>query len=207
LLASVRLHIDHPPLPGIIGTRRGHHRVCPRLHAHHIVIPPDCHRVAPPALIHRQPTMVESHLAVLPDGPRELAEASGPPQAQRVEGPAVGLPQHDLRGESRDAAVGLLACRRPRAPQRIIPHTVGVPLRHLLALGAPHDRGIEPAARDGQAAFGALVPRMALRGRRPLASELAETRGARHTHRPLLTDHGLRGTPRRQRVPQDGEET
>jgi hypothetical protein len=75
LLASGSLNIYDPPLPGIIETRIRHHDVLSLLHAHHLVIYPDLHRVAPQALIHREAKVVEPHLAVLPDGPRELAEA------------------------------------------------------------------------------------------------------------------------------------
>jgi hypothetical protein len=75
LLASVSLNIYAPPLPGIIETRRRHHDVLPLLNAHHIVIYPDLHRVAPQALLHIETKVVEPNLAVLPDGPRESAEA------------------------------------------------------------------------------------------------------------------------------------
>jgi hypothetical protein len=63
------------------------------------------------------------------------------------------------------------------APKLIILHKLGVPLIHLLALGAPHDIGIEHAALDGKAAFRPILPGMPLRRRRPLDIELAETGG------------------------------
>jgi hypothetical protein len=207
LLAPMRMHISNPPLPGIIETRIRHHDLLSRLTPHHIVIHPDLHCVAPQALIHIEAKVMEPHLAILPDGTRELAKASGPPQAHQVEDPALGLPQHDLWGARIDAALGILACMRPMAPKLIIPHTLGVPVIHLLALGTPHDRGIEHAALDGTATFRPIVPGMALRGRRPLESQLAETGGSRHTHRPMITDDGLRGAPLRERVPKDVEDT
>jgi hypothetical protein len=74
-LAPVRIHIDNPPRPGILATRLRHHALLPLLNPHPIVIHPDLHRGAPHALIHLEATMVEPNLAMLPDGPRELAEA------------------------------------------------------------------------------------------------------------------------------------
>jgi hypothetical protein len=62
-------------------------------------------------------------------------------------------------------------------PKLIIPHTLGMPLLDLLTLCAADDRRIEHAALDRKAAFRALVPGMALCGRRPLDIQLAETGG------------------------------
>jgi hypothetical protein len=151
--------------------------------------------------------MVEPNLAILPDGACQLAEAYGPPQAEGIERTPPRLPEHDLRGEIIDAPLGVLAFMRPMAPKLIIPHKLGMLLIHLLALGAPHDRGIEHAALDRKAAFRPIVPGMALRRWGPLDSELAETGGERHTHRPMIADDSLRGTPLRQRVPKDVEDT
>ena len=75
MLAAVSLHIYDPPLPGIIATRIRHHDLLPLLDAHHIIIYPDFHRVAPQALIHIEAKVMEPNLAVLSDGSRELAEA------------------------------------------------------------------------------------------------------------------------------------
>jgi hypothetical protein len=61
------------------------------------------------------------------------------------------------------------------APKLIIPHNLGRPLRHLLALGATHDRGIEHPALDGKATFRPILPGMALRRRGPRDIELVET--------------------------------
>jgi hypothetical protein len=61
------------------------------------------------------------------------------------------------------------------APKLIIPHKLGMPVIHLLAVRAAHDIGIEHATLDGKAAFRAILPGMALCRRRPLDIELAET--------------------------------
>src|SRR5262249_10890450 len=151
------IDFDDPPLPWIIDTGIRHHRLLPVLNPHHIVIHPDLHRVAPQAWIHIETKVVEANLAILPDGTRELAEAYGPPKVHGIEGSALGLPQHDLWGEIIDAALGILAFMRPMAPKLIIPHKLGMPLIHLLALGAAHDIGIEHAALDGKAAFRAIL--------------------------------------------------
>ena len=86
-----------------------------------------------------------ANLAVRADSARELAQPSGPPQAQGGERPALGLPEADLRGTRGDAAGRILAFMCPMAPQLLIPHTLGMSLLHRLALGTPHDRGIELA--------------------------------------------------------------
>jgi hypothetical protein len=63
------------------------------------------------------------------------------------------------------------------APKLVILHKLGMPVMHLLALGAPHDRGIEHPALDRTAAFRTILPGLALRRRCPLDIQLAETRG------------------------------
>ena len=74
LLTATRVHCGDAALPRVIDTRIRHHDVLPLLNAHHIVIHPDLHRVAPQALIDIEAKIVEPNLAVLPDGPRQLAQ-------------------------------------------------------------------------------------------------------------------------------------
>ena len=113
---------------------------------------------------------------------------------------------HAESGAIGDAAVRILAFMRPMAPQLIIPHQLGVPVRHLFAVRAAHDIGIAYATLAGKAACRPIVPGMALRRRRPLDIQLAETGRERHKHCPMITDDGLRGAPLRQRLPKDLED-
>ena len=87
------------------------------------------------------------------------------------------LPEYDFWGEIINAALGILAFMRPMAPKLIIPHKLGMPLIDLLTLRAADDIRIEHAALDRKAAFRTILPRMALRGWRPLDIQLAETGG------------------------------
>src|SRR5262245_21381039 len=75
LLAPTGIYVCNPSPSWIIHTRIGHHHVLSLLNAHHIVIHPDLHPVAPQALIHIEAKIVEPNLAILSDGPRQLAEA------------------------------------------------------------------------------------------------------------------------------------
>ena len=71
---------------------------------------------------------------------------------------------------------GILAFMRPMPPKLIIPHKLSMPVIYLFAFRAADDIGIEHAALDRKAAFRAILPGMALRGRRPLDLQLAEGR-------------------------------
>jgi hypothetical protein len=75
LLAPPGIDIYDPALSWIIHTRIGHHYLLSLLNPHHIVIHPDLHPVAPQALIDIEAKIVEPNLTILPDGPRQLAEA------------------------------------------------------------------------------------------------------------------------------------
>src|SRR5262252_696572 len=75
LLAPAGINGDDSPLPWIIDTGIGHHRLLPLLDAHHVVIHPDFYRVAPQALIDIDAKVIQPHVAMLPDRARHLAEA------------------------------------------------------------------------------------------------------------------------------------
>src|SRR5262252_3345567 len=75
LLAPAGVDSDDPPLPRIIDTGIGHHRLRSLLYAYHIVIHPDRYRVAPQALIDIDAKVVQPNVAILPDRARHLAEA------------------------------------------------------------------------------------------------------------------------------------
>src|SRR5262245_56978270 len=67
LWASAGIKGDDPPLPWIIDTGRGHHRLLPLLNAHHVVISPDCDRVAPQALSDIDAKVVQPKVAMRSD--------------------------------------------------------------------------------------------------------------------------------------------
>jgi hypothetical protein len=74
LLTATRVHRGDSALPRVIDTRIRHDGLLPLLDAHHIVIHPDLHCVAPQGLIDIEAKIVESNLAILPDGARQLAQ-------------------------------------------------------------------------------------------------------------------------------------
>src|SRR5215471_420327 len=74
-LPSSRVDLCDPPLPRIIHTRIGHHHLLRLLNAEQVVIHPYFHPLAPPSRVHIETEVVEPHLAILPDGARQLAEA------------------------------------------------------------------------------------------------------------------------------------
>jgi len=151
--------------------------------------------------------MGEPPLAGRPDGAGQLAQPSGPPPAAGRERTPPRLPAPALRGERSDAPLGVRALRRPLAPQLLIPPTLGMPLLHLRARGAPHDSGSAPPALAGPAACRPMVPGRALRRRGPREIARAAPGGSRPHHRSLSAADRCRGTPRRQRVPQAREAT
>ena len=98
--------------------------------------------------------MGEPPLAGRPDGAGQLAQPSGPPPAAGRERTPPRLPAPALRGERSDAPLGVRALRRPLAPQLLIPPTLGMPLLHLRARGAPdmvRAEGSRPCATPARA--------------------------------------------------------
>ena len=75
LAAPGRVDFRYPSLVRRIDTRIGHHELLRLLAPPHIVLHEDLNGVSPQSLIDIQTKVMEPNLPILPDGPRELAEA------------------------------------------------------------------------------------------------------------------------------------
>lgn len=206
LLAPVGVHLCDPALRRMIATRVGHDELLGLLNAEHIIVDQDLDGLSLQALIHIQSKVVEPHLAIVPDSPRQLAETEGPSHVEGIEDPSGGLPQDDLGGEIRDPALGIVAFMRPMSPKLIVLHQLGVLLIPALTVRASDNRCIQHATFDSEAALGEVLPGMPLRDRGPRDPQLAETWGERRTHCRMVADHFLRGPPLAQGVPKDLEQ-
>jgi hypothetical protein len=76
-------------------------------------------------------------------------------------------------------------------------------LIHVLPLRTTNEVRIQHPALDGKPAFGQVVPRVALRDRRPLDRERFKTGRQRPEHCPLITADALRGPPSGNRLAED----
>ncbi len=202
-LTTLAINRGDPPPYGVIDTRIGHQEVVSLLDAQRLIIDQHLNSLPPEPPIDIEAEVVHPNLPILAHCSGALTEPEDALETGGLDGPPMRLAQDDLWRHIEDTPLRVGTLMGPVAPKLVVGHEPRMLLIHVLPLRTTDDVRIQHPALDGKAAFGQVLPRVALRDRRPLDRQLLKTGLQRHEHRPMITDDALRGTPPGDRLAED----
>ena len=122
LLSPSGVNAGDPPPPGIVDARIRHQQVLGLLDPHGIIIDEDVNGVAPEALIHIHPKVMQPNVAIGAHDAPAVPEPEGALQATRLDRSPLGMAEHHLRRQVEDAPLVIGAFVGPVPPELVVLH-------------------------------------------------------------------------------------